>query len=123
MKPEAMQKLRDARDFYALTKGVLALCEPFGAVHSFRFVHNRGAATVACFIELESPKQQPALARALGTRTLNGELCLEIPVCRDFGGQGRVVALATASSSSAPSFEPRLAQPSAAQAASSPAPR
>jgi hypothetical protein len=120
MKTEAMERLRDARDFYALTKGVLALCEPFGAVHSFRFVHNRGAATVACFIELESSKQQPALARALGTRTLNGEVCLEIPVRKDFGGQGRVVALATPSSSS---FEPRLAQPSAAQAANSPASR
>jgi hypothetical protein len=123
MKPEAMEKLRDARDFYALTKGVLALCEPFGAVHSFRFVHNRGAATVACFIELESSKQQPALARTLGTRTVNGEVCLEVPVRKDFGSQGRVVALATASSSPPPSFEARLAQPSAAQAANSPASR
>jgi hypothetical protein len=121
MKPEAMDKLRDARDFYALTKGILALCEPFGAVHSFRFVHNRGASTVACFIELESPKQQPALARALGTRTLNGEACLEIPVRKDFGGQGRLVALATAPST--PGFEARIAQPSAAQAANSPASR
>ena len=119
MKPEAMEKLRDARDFYALTKGVLALCEPFGAVHSFRLVHNRGAATVACFIELESPKQQPALARALGTRTLNGEVWLEIPVRKDFGG--KVVALATGSSLSASSFERRLAQPSAVQGANSPA--
>jgi hypothetical protein len=122
MKPETLEKLRDARDFYALTKGVLALCEPFGPVHSFRFVHNRGAATVACFIELESSKQQPVLARALGTRTLNGEVCLEIPVRKDFGGQGRVVALATPSSP-VTSFEPRLAQPSAAQAANSPASR
>jgi hypothetical protein len=123
MKPEAMEKLRDARDFYALTKGVLALCEPFGAVHSFRFAHNRGASTVACFIELESPKQQPALARALGTRTLNGEACLEIPVRKDFGGQGRVVALAAAPSVSASGFDPRIAQPSVAQAANSPASR
>src|SRR4051812_39467294 len=135
MKPEAMERLRDARDFYALTKGVLALCEPFGAVHSFRFVHNRGAATVACFIELESPKQQPMLARALGTRMLNGEACLEIPVRKDFGGAGRLITLATASSSAsaaasssassspAPSFEPRLPQPNAAQAANSPASR
>jgi hypothetical protein len=120
MKPEILQKLSEARDFYALTKGILALCEPFGAVHAFRFVHNRGAATVACFVELESSKQQPMLARALGTRTLNGEVCLEIPVRKDFGGgQGKVVALATPASG----FDPRLAPPSAAQAASSPASR
>ena len=80
MKPELVEKLSGARDFYTLTQGVLSLCEPFGPVHSFRLVHNRRAATVACFIELESPKQQPALARALGTRASNGEVCLEIPV-------------------------------------------
>jgi hypothetical protein len=63
---------------------VLSICEPFGAVHAFRLTHNRGAARVACIIELESPKQQPALARALGARTLNGAACLEIPVDKDF---------------------------------------
>jgi len=115
MKPDATEKLREARDFYALTKGVLALCEPFGPVHSFRFVHSPGAASVACFIELAAPKQQPALARALGTRTLSDSVCLEIPVHKDFGSYGKVVALA----SPATSFEPRLPQTSAAQAASS----
>jgi hypothetical protein len=80
-----VDKLSDARDFYALTKAILSLCEPFGPVHSFRFIHNRGAARVACIIELETAKQQPALARALGARTLNGAICLEIPVGRDFG--------------------------------------
>ncbi len=80
-----VDKLSDARDFYALTKAILSLCEPFGPVHSFRFIHNRGAARVACIIELESAKQQPALARALGARTLNGSICLEIPVGREFG--------------------------------------
>jgi hypothetical protein len=115
MNPDVTEKLRDARDFYALTKGVLALCEPFGPVHAFRFVHSPGAASVACFIELALPKQQPALARALGTRTLNGTVCLEIPVRKDFGSHGKVVALA----SPATSFEPRLAQSAAAQAASS----
>ena len=84
MKPEVMDQLSAARDFYALTKGVLALCEPFGPVHAFRMVHNRGASRVACFIELESLKQQPALARALGARTVNGALCIEVPVERDF---------------------------------------
>jgi hypothetical protein len=115
MKAEVTEKLRDARDFYALTKGVLALCEPFGPVHSFRFVHSPGAASVACFIELAAPKQQPALARALGTRTLNGSVCLEIPVSKDFGSHGKVVSLA----SSAAGFEPRLPQTGAAQAANS----
>ena len=84
MKPEVAHKLSAARDFYALTKAVLSMCEPFGPVHAFRLVHNRGAARVACLIELESPKQQPALARALGARVANGAACLEIPVDKDF---------------------------------------
>ena len=84
MKPEVAERLSEARDFYALTKAVLSMCEPFGPVHAFRLTHNRGAARVACIIELESPKQQPALARALGARTLNGAACLEIPVDKDF---------------------------------------
>src|SRR5213075_1324620 len=90
MKPDVLDKLRGARDFYALTKGVLALCEPFGSVHAFRLVHNRGASSVACFIELESPKQQPALARALGCRTVNGAVCLEVPVRKDFAVQTKI---------------------------------
>lgn len=94
MRPDVIDRLRDAQDFYALTKGVLQLCEPFGPVHSFRLVHNRGASRVACFIELESLKQQPALARSLGCRTLNGAVCLEIPVAKDFPADTKVVALA-----------------------------
>lgn len=104
MKPEVMEKLAEARDFYALTRTILLLCEPFGAVHSFRFVHNPGAARVACFIELESPKQEMALARTLGAR-INGSVCLDIPVDRDFGKQRKVVAIAP---------EQRLQQPPAA---------
>ena len=85
MRPEVVEQLTAARDFYSLTRAVLAMCEPFGPVHAFRLTHNRGAACVACLIELESPKQQPALARALGARTLNdGAACLEIPVDKDF---------------------------------------
>ena len=80
------------------------MCEPFGPVHAFRFVHNRGASRVACFIELESAKQQPALARELGARSVNGAVCLEIPVCKEFGTQGKVIALSTAGA-----FEARLA--------------
>jgi hypothetical protein len=84
MKPEVAEKLAEARDFYSLTKVVLSMCEPYGPVHAFRLTHNRGAARVACLIELESPKQHPALARALGARTLNGATCLDIPVDKDF---------------------------------------
>lgn len=98
------EKLCEARDFYALTKAVLSMCEPFGPVHAFRLVHNRGAARVACLIELESPKQQPVLARALGAQVLNGAACLEIPVDRDFGAPRKVVALAPQ-----PAFEARVA--------------
>ena len=89
MKAEVMAKLADARDFYALTKSILVLCEPFGPVHSFRFVHNRGALRVACFIELEHEKQQALLARELGVSSVNGALCLEIPVRKDFGSPCR----------------------------------
>jgi hypothetical protein len=86
MRPEIAHQLRDAQDLYSLTKGVLGLCEPYGPVHSFKLVHNRGAARVVCFIELESPKQQPALVRALGAKVINGSACLDIPVNEDFEG-------------------------------------
>lgn len=84
MRPEVLDKVRHARDFCALSKALLSLCKPYGPVHSFKLVHNRGAARVACFIELESSKQQPLMARALGARAFNGAACLEIPVGRDF---------------------------------------
>jgi hypothetical protein len=86
MKPEVIEQLREVHDIPSLTKGILELCEPYGAVHSFKLVHNRGAARVVCFIELESPKQQPALVRALGAKVINGAACLDIPVGEDFGG-------------------------------------
>jgi RNA recognition motif-containing protein len=104
MKPEIMETTSEARDFYALTKSILALCEPFGPVHSFKLVHNRGASRVACLIELESPKEQPALARALGGRVINGSVCLEIPVRHDFEFRSKVVTLAPQ-----PAFEARAA--------------
>jgi hypothetical protein len=87
MKPAVMEQLREAHDMPSLTKGILELCEPYGAVHSFKLVHNRGAARVVCLIELESQKQQPALARALGAKLINGAACLDIPVGEDFGGR------------------------------------
>jgi hypothetical protein len=91
-----LETTSQARDFCTLTKSILALCEPFGPVHSFKLVHNRGAARVACIIELESTKQEPALARALGGRSLNGSVCVEFEVRRDFEGAARrrVVAIA-----------------------------
>ena len=89
-----METTSEARDFYALTKYILARCEPYGPVHSFKLVHNRGAGRVACLIELESPRQQPALARALGGRSISGSVCLEIRVRQDFEMRNRVVALA-----------------------------
>ena len=92
MRPEVANQLRAAHDLYSLTRGILGLCEPFGPVHSFKLVHNRGAARVVCFIELESPKQQPALVRALGAKVINGAACLDIPVGEEFGqaSEGRV---------------------------------
>lgn len=84
MKPEVIQRLSDTRDFCSLTQTLLAMCEPYGPVHSFRMVHNRGVARVACFIELASPQRQPALERALGARSVGGAACLDIPVRKDF---------------------------------------
>jgi hypothetical protein len=108
MSSALLETTSQARDFCALTKSILALCEPFGPVHSFKLVHNRGSARVACIIELESTKQEPALARALGGRSLNGAVCVELEVRRDFEGTARrrVVAIAP---SAAP--ETRIAAP------------
>src|SRR5260221_9577015 len=86
MRPDIVEKLGEAQDFCALTKSVLALCEPYGPVHAFRMTHNRGAARVACLVELESPKQQEKLVRALGARSVNGAASIEIPVTDEFAG-------------------------------------
>jgi hypothetical protein len=80
MKTEVMEKLHGAPDFHALTGALLSLCEPFGPVHALKLVHNRGAGRVVCFIEMESPKQQPALVRALGAKVIDGAACLDVPV-------------------------------------------
>jgi hypothetical protein len=94
MRHDVMARLREASDFYSLTKDVLGLCQPYGPVHSFKLVHNRRAARVVCFIELESPKHQPALVRALGAKVINGSACLDIPVSEDFeGGDYKVAAM------------------------------
>jgi RNA recognition motif-containing protein len=80
MKPEVLDTLGGVRDFHSLTKAVLDLCEPYGPVHELRMVHNRRAARVFCFVELESPRQQTAMVRALGARSVNDAACFEIPV-------------------------------------------
>ena len=85
MRPDVMQRLREAHDMHSLTRDVLDLCEPYGPVHSFKLVHNRGASRVVCFIELESPRQQPLLVRALGAKVIHGSACLDIPVSDEFG--------------------------------------
>ena len=95
MTPDLLESTSQAHDFCALTKGILTLCEPFGPVHAFKLVHNRGAGRVVCMIELESPKQEPALARALGGRSVNGAVCIELEVRRDFEmAKRKVVAIA-----------------------------
>jgi hypothetical protein len=95
MNPQMLEKARGARDFASLAEEILAACEPFGPVHSFKLVHNRGTSSVVCIIELEVQKQQPALARALGARAVNGALCLEIPVSRAFESGSRLVDMAS----------------------------
>jgi hypothetical protein len=95
MRPEIMEKAREARDFASLGECMLSACEPFGPVHAFKMVHNRGTSSVACIVELEYPKQEPALARALGGRATNGAVCVEIPVSRGFESRTRPVAVPT----------------------------
>ena len=97
MKTEVMDRLRGARDFHALTGALLSLCEPFGAMHALKLVHNRGAGRVVCFIEMESPKQQPALVRALGAKVIDGAACLDIPVDDDFGAGDEIASTLPAS--------------------------
>jgi hypothetical protein len=85
---EVTDTLSDARDFFALTQAVLQSCLPFGPVHSLQLVHNKRARRVSCLIELDSPRQLPALKRALGATGLDGSVYLEIPVCGDFERAG-----------------------------------
>src|SRR3954468_1307230 len=109
MSSALLETTSQARDFCALTKGILALCEPFGPVHSFKLVHNRGAARVACIIELESAKEELALARAIGGRSMNGSVCVELEVRRDFEGAARRRVAVMAPPPSGP--ENRIAAP------------
>ena len=110
-----INKLAGARDFYSLTKALLALCEPYGPVHSFKLVHNPGAARVVCFIQMENPKQQPALVRALGAKVINGAACLDITVSEDFGAPYKVAALGETKGAGHPPVPASRPRPSATQ--------
>ncbi len=96
MKSEVLDRLSDAGDFESLTAAVLSVCEPFGPMHSFRLIHNRRAGRVACYIELESPRQHAALMRALGANGAGGTLCLEVPVRPEFGSEQRFAGVQVA---------------------------
>ena len=100
MRSDILDRLRDAQDFGELTQALIAVCEPYCQVHSLQLTHNKRAGRVCCLIELDSPKQQPALKRALGATGFDGSVYLEIPVCDDFARTGPAsVAPATLPSS------------------------
>jgi len=84
MNQDVLDSLNGAQDFGELTQGLLAVCERYGQVHSLRLTHNKRAGRVSCLIELDSPKLQPALKRALGATGLEDSVYLEIPVRDDF---------------------------------------
>jgi hypothetical protein len=109
MKPEVLEQFRHAQDFSALTRAVLALCEPFGPIHSFRLVHNKRARRVACSIELDSPKRHAALIRALGAYDCGGLVYLDIPVGPDFGGVKNITIAPSSSEMDAPLQRPQPA--------------
>lgn len=86
MKKPILDSLKDARDFSTLAACILNICESYGPLHSFRFIHNKRAGRVACFVELDSLKQQQSMALDLGATICVGQVCLEIPVRPDIAG-------------------------------------
>jgi hypothetical protein len=90
MKAEILSELQYARDFASLTEIVLVICAPFGPVRAFSIAHDKAARVVSCFIETESAKQHPAMARALGGTLVSGAVCLEIPVDSGFVSSRRM---------------------------------
>lgn len=80
MNTEILNELQRARDFVSLTETVLAICSPFGPVHSFRVTHNKAAGRVSCFIELDSVTQHSRMIRELGATLVSGVVCFEIPM-------------------------------------------
>jgi hypothetical protein len=84
MGSDVLDQLREAQDFGELTQALSAVCESYCQIHSLRLTHNKRAGRVCCLIELDSPRQQPALKRALGATGLDGSIYLEIRVRDDF---------------------------------------
>jgi hypothetical protein len=84
MNKHLLDRLSDAQDFGELARALAAECEPHGRIHSLQLTHNKRAGRVSCVIEMDSPKQQLALKRALGATGLDGSAYLEIPVSGDF---------------------------------------
>jgi hypothetical protein len=98
MKPDVLDLLRDAQDFGELTQALIAVCEPYGQIHSLQLTHNKRAGRVSCLVELDSIKQQPALKRALGATGFDGSVYLEIPVRDEFARADPMPAAAAAQS-------------------------
>ena len=84
MNRQLPDRLSEAQDFSELAQALVAECEPYGQIHSVHLTHNKRAGRVSCVVEMDSPKQQAALKRALGATGADGTVYLEVPVCRDF---------------------------------------
>ena len=84
MNRQLPERLSEAQDFSELAQALVAECEQHGQIHSLHLTHNKRAGRVSCVVEMDSPKQQQALKRALGATGADGTVYLEIPVCGDF---------------------------------------
>ena len=88
MNRELPNSFSDARDFAELAQALVAECEPYGQIHSLHLTHNKRAGRVSCVVEMDSPKQQVALKRALGATGTDGTVYLEVPVDEEFARDG-----------------------------------
>jgi hypothetical protein len=88
MNRQLPDSLSDAQDFSELAQALVAECEPHGQIHSIHLTHNKRAGRVSCVVEMDSPKQQAALKRALGATGADGTVYLEVPVSEDFARDG-----------------------------------
>jgi hypothetical protein len=84
MNRQPPDRLSESQDFAELAQALVAECEPYGQIHSVHMTHNKRAGSVSCVVEMDSPKQQVALKRALGATGADGTVYLEVPVSRDF---------------------------------------
>jgi hypothetical protein len=84
MNRQLPDRLGEAQDFAELAQALVAECEQHGQIHSLRLTHNKRAGRVSCVVEMDSPKQQQSLKRALGTSSGDAGVYLEVPVCEDF---------------------------------------